>query len=367
VSHVDGSYIMKTADDGSYSLDFDAWGLTGDGTATITLMRMVSSSVTVNEQDMDITSLVYQNIYANLSSKEVLDNPPAVGDTCDDVADPVGSGEYSFGGQVTTDWNDDVNITCILDGAEESYGSIGADGWMTVELNTNETLVASYSLGMADGVLYLTDSCSIDPDCLALSDVGGVVTETIQYTNTGDPMTYYLGLDLWEPPDGSAPTSLPQDYLLDIWIGELTGAPMVDTCDEAMAADPLVAGSYYHGGDFGTEYNNDIDTEGEWTGYDHPGPDSLIPVTLENGQKITATFAFDENDAVLYLIPDCSGTAGVEAAAGADATLNGQSESLSYTNTTGAAETLYLGLDLWENAEAPHVPNDGYSLSIVIQ
>lgn len=360
------SYIVKTEDDGSYTIDFDALGMTSDGFVSISMLRIVAESLDVNGQDIEVTSLVRQDVFAYLTSQEVVNNPPTdLGDTCDDIGDAVSTGEYAFGGEITSSWNDDVNITCILPGAEESFGSIGADAWVKIDLNTNETLVANYSLGRADGVLYLTDSCSTTPDCLSLSDEVGNVPETVIYTNTGDSASFYLGLDLWESPDGSTPTSLPEAYLLDIWIGTISEAPMVDTCDEAIAANPLTTGTYYYSGSF-TGFNNDLDSEGAWTGYEHIGPDSLIPVTIAAGETIEVSFTLEENDAVLYLIDDCSSADG-EASAASDNTLNGQEEAFSYTNTSGAPETLYIGFDLWESSDAPAVDNDGYFAIISIK
>ena len=367
------TYLVKTDDDGSYDIDFDLLGMTSDGFVNISMLRVVAANLEVNGQDIEVTSLVRQDVYAKLTSQEIVDNPPDLGDTCDTIGDAITTGEHAFGGQIDTTWNDDVNITCALgdvnqDGVvdeNDSYGSLGVDAWVAVELDSNETVAATYTLGAADGVLYITDTCSNTPNCLELSDVGGNVPEKIFYTNTGDKATFYIGLDLWEPEDGSAPTSLPEAYLLDMWVGTMTEAPMVDTCDEATAAAPVTTGTYYHTGTF-AGFNNDLDSEGAWTGYAHVGPDSLIPVTLEDGETLEASLTFTQNDAVLYLIPDCSSASG-DVSAAADATLGGQEEAISYTNASGAAETLYIGFDLWEDTDNPHTPGDTYNVVISIK
>ena len=361
----DSTYMVKTDDDGSYTIDFDAMGITSDGFVTISMLRVVANSMEINGQDIEVTSLVRQDVFAKLTSQEIINNPPDLGDTCDDVGDAVSTGEYAFGGEITDAWNADVNITCIVEGAEESYGSVGVDAWVKVDLASNETLIAEYTLGVADGVFYLTNVCSTTPDCLAISDNLGTAPEKIMYTNTGDASTFYLGLDLWEPDDGSAPTSLPEAYLLDMWIGTMSEAPMVDTCDEATAATPLTTGAHYFSGTF-SGFNNDLNSEGAWTGYEHVGPDSLIPVTLADGETIDVSFTLEQNDAVLYLIGDCSSASG-EAAAAADNPLNGQEEAFSYTNASGADETLYIGFDIWEDESTPYIPGDSYSAIIEIK
>ena len=359
VVHNDIGYVTQIDDSGSYTLDFAAWGIVDEGQATVALHRIANSTVTVDEQEVQYTSMSSQFLSTNLTSLEVLDNPIDTADTCDDYSglNSVGSGEHSFGGLVSPDWTDDVNTTC------SEFGSVGVDAWAKIELGANETIIASYRLGQGDAVLYLTQNCG-DEECLAFSDLVAPAVETIQYTNdTGGWSSFALGLDLFE--ENGIETVLPDDYLLDIWIGELAEAPLVDTCAEANGAVSTTTGSHYFGGNFSADFNHDIDTAANsWTAYDSLGPDGLMPVTLAAGETISASLTFVENDAVLYLLPDCAGT---EAADAADDTVNGQAEEISYTNESGGEETLYLGVDMWENADYPHVPNDSYTLSVTIQ
>jgi len=159
------------------------------------------------------------------------------------------------------------------------------------------------------------------------SYIGQTVTLTFQYVGN-DGAALYLdrvgvnaGADVPPPPE----------------------APENDTCEGAIA---LTAGDFSFTGD-ATEANNTYDTAGSegCTGYSAAGNDVVYSVTLYPGDELVATYNTTA-DGSLYLISDCDDSAG-SCLVGADDTLSGGDEVVTFANETDAAMDLYLILDCY--------------------
>ncbi|MEC7987654.1 MAG: hypothetical protein VX278_20975, partial [Myxococcota bacterium] len=367
IHHNDYKYITKTEDDGIYELNFNDWNLSNDGTVSIFLLRMSEAEMLSGEQAIQSINLSTQALYTSLTSQDLVDNPPEWSDSCSTTTHltPITTGYHKFGGQITTAWSNDVDTECTLSNGE-SNGSAGVDAWTKVRLNAGETIFAGYAVGSSNAVLYLSESCSDHDTCLDISDYGGQTKELIQYTNEDNyPKEYFLGMDLGG--ENAAATSLPKDYILDIWIGALSEAPIGDACSTAEVSMPLTTGSHYYKGIFDS-FRNDLDSaNNDWTLYGSSGPDAILPVKIEPGEKIQVNFTLEQNDAVIYLIDNCSDEVGTMVKVASDLTINGNPESYVYWNTSGEAERLYVGLDIYETPQEPHIPNDLYTLSVIIE
>lgn len=80
------------------------------------------------------------------------------------------------------------------------------------------------------------------------------------------------------------------------------------------------------------------------TGFTANGADVVYLVTLPDGGSIDLVYT-SSADASVYLVNDCVSPSDAACVAGADLTFAGEPETLSYVNTSGSAQTLYLILD----------------------
>lgn len=114
-------------------------------------------------------------------------------------------------------------------------------------------------------------------------------------------------------------------------LGTFTGTPIVQTGDTCGGTTDYGKGSL------------------GCTGYSAKANERVYSLTVPNGSSVdvtmTPTGSGDGMDSSLYLLAECGDLWGVNCLAGADDTMLGQAESLTWTNNTGAETTVYIVAD----------------------
>jgi hypothetical protein len=240
-------------------------------------------------------------------------------------------------------YSDDVNGGACL-----GYATAGPDSMVKVEIPAGKRLKASNDLGLP---MYLTADCEDPtPACEASADGAG---SALVWTN---PVAFDAELFLVLDDEGiTAPPSavgVTIDYQDPITLG--------DTCADAAILDPLGTGRLDTFGDL-TPYAEDMDLEKpgpSCTGFGSWGPDGILPVHLEDGETIDVeyTMSFLGADTSMYLLSTCGDTTSTVACS--DTYLGYEyisPEVMTYTNTTGAPEDLWLVLDVF-GTEIAYLP-----------
>lgn len=121
--------------------------------------------------------------------------------------------------------------------------------------------------------------------------------------------------------------------------------PENDTCAGALVIERCTTGAIT--GDL-TPYTNNYDpTSSGCTGFSALGKDEVYKVDLQVGDVLDMSYTQLSADASFYVVTDCSNVLG-SCVAGADDTVTGQAEVISYTAT--AAGTYYIILDCYGTA-----------------
>jgi len=123
--------------------------------------------------------------------------------------------------------------------------------------------------------------------------------------------------------------------------------PENDMCDGAIAIERCTNG-VLTGDSFSATNNYDPSIPGpSCTGYSAAGKDVVYKVTAESGDVLHLDYVQPSADAAFYVVTDCANVSGT-CVAGADATVTGGHEVISYTVT--AAGTYYIILDSYTSA-----------------
>ena len=252
-------------------------------------------------------------------------------------------GTYSYWGRMFG-FGEDIGDQC-------GVGSTGPEGLITVDLPPLTKVAATYTLPYDDAAVWITTDCNVSDSCVVGANVNEAeLPESVQTFNpsTTETVRAYLVLG------GDAAAD--DIFTLDVTIEQLLDPKMADQCLEAQqTTSPLVNGSYYTEE---TAYLNSLDPGVSCTGTQTPGPDAMQKVTLGPGQTITALLQMPGADPAIYLLYNC--TQPDTCAIGADLSV-GPNEELTYTNSSGYQENLYLVVDSKGGALQP------YFLSVVIQ
>jgi hypothetical protein len=343
----DRLYLLE--DDGAYSLDLSELGLTDGEAVDLMLGRWNMVSLTTPEgHDVTFSAQSDQWIFG---SWRALDGRTEIvpADACATVVDltPVPAGSYwgdmlAFGNQI-----DPGLAGCT------GFPAQGAEGVLPVEVPAKGLLGVSYLLPNDDASLYLVEACANPDTCLVGSDAELVGwEETVSWFNDSDEtVSLYVVLDSYYYP---GLPSISDIFLLDVTLDVLGGDVLHDHCADAMLAPAVGAGSY--AGDLGSAVS-DLDPSPFCAG-EAPGGDGMVKVTLDAGQTLTATASMPGSDLVLYALYHC--TVPSSCVVGADDARTGGPETLSYTNTSGVQENLYLVLDSIDLSA-------GYNLEITLQ
>lgn len=113
-------------------------------------------------------------------------------------------------------------------------------------------------------------------------------------------------------------------------LGTLTGSPITRTGDSCNGT---------------TDYGK---SGLSCTGFSAKAQELVYSVTVPNGSSIDVTLTptgDNDQDSSLYLLADCGDLWGVNCLSGADDTMLGQAENLSWTNNTGGETTVYIVAD----------------------
>jgi hypothetical protein len=155
------------------------------------------------------------------------------------------------------------------------------------------------------------------------------------------------------------------NYQLSLSSSQTVTVTSHDTCQATPDFTSVggVGGRYWFTADLSTGFAGDYNpnqaqtcsdrhvTVGANSGVQGPGPDAAYTVLLQNGQSIRAAAESETSDAVLYLVDSCTTVSTCRAAA--DIFGPADTDSLRYTNTTGAPQTLNLILDVFDPTQTP--------------
>lgn len=159
------------------------------------------------------------------------------------------------------------------------------------------------------------------------------------------------------PDDPPADTTAPADEEPPA-AGTVTGDQPFDSCRDARQGGVLVPGNY-------SGSMRGFQTSGlepaclrpyPWTN----GADAFFKVVIPDGATINAWFEAYNRDSQVYLLADCSD--GSTCIVGSDEWPTG-SESFTFTNTSGADQTAYLVLGIYNAATPPQE----YDLTVSIE
>ena len=218
--------------------------------------------------------------------------------------------------------------------------SAGADAMVKVEIPDGQRLFAETS---GTHAIYLMTDCSDARTC-----VDGTAEGPLTFLNdTGRDIEAYVVIDDL--------TGRPPTTITDVTIDIQPPYPLPDTCDEAIAFDPLVMGDELAvWGDLET-YANDLDLSDPGPScapYATWGREAMVPVRLEAGETVEVTMTAPGSDPVLYFLTDCADTS--TSLICADDTIQDEPETLSYTNETGAPIDGYIILDTLSLIDGPY-------------
>ncbi len=172
--------------------------------------------------------------------------------------------------------------------------------------------------------MAVLDQCDEDLGCLIVADSG---------VETSSPLTgdFYFVVDGYA---GAACT-------FTFTINELAPPEPVGFCD---AVDVVtVQNGEVITGDTCDGVNNIASLD--CGSYTENGLEDYYEIVMPAGSTITATVTYDTADGALWLLDGCSEP--FSCLAYADDTLDGDSEVISYTNTSGADMVVYLVVDSW--------------------
>jgi hypothetical protein len=283
--------------------------------------------------------LIVDAYEANESGQHDLTVAHYTAETC------AASAPLAFG---TTEWfttQGKVNDYSPNSGGCTGFAASGPDRVYSILMFAGEQLHVAATSAF-DSSLYLVSNCAdVNGSCLAGSDLGVGGTEVIApvFQQTG---TYYVIVDGFGSASGTG------DLFSEIRSG--------DTCADAYVVP--AGGGIFQGttsgfaADYGATQNS-----GSCTGYTLTGADAVYRIELAPAEEITATLT-STWDGALYLISDCASSA-TSCVAGQD---NGNPETISYTNATGATATYYLVVDSWRPTDTT-VREGNYTLDINFQ
>jgi hypothetical protein len=329
--------LYRLEDDGEHDLDLSDFPLVDDDQLDLAFGRWSTSTVDYDGNDIEVHAISQQMIRGKAVDQSGRTEVVPV-ETCADADLLPAHGTGMYFGEITNFAND-INLGYT---GCTGYPTQGQDGYLRITVDPDAVLLAKYRLLSDDASFYLLDTCGAPQTCL----VGADATlnndwETLSWTNNSpSPADVYLSLDSWGNSTGV--------FELDLVLSETD--VLVNSCTEAIGMPPLTTGFYL--GDI-SAYDNLTDPYGTYCDA-APGADALAPVALLDGETLSANLTM-LGDAVVYLLYNCSISASC-ATSGAGT----NTASLSYTNTAGASETVYLVIDSASTSGS-------YTLDVLIQ
>jgi len=221
--------------------------------------------------------------------------------------------------------------TEIIEGAEHLNFSMAASLYWMTDPNANYTMkVLVDDVEMFDlASVYVGPNWVHEVHDIDLTDyIGQTVTVTFQYVGNDGAAIYLDAVGVNEGVEGPPPPP---------------PAPENDTCDGAIAVDP---GTFSITGDL-TNATNAFVTLGSdgCTGYNADGNDVVYVMTMAP-EAVLDVSVTGSHDGAIYLVTDCMDPANT-CLVGADDTLSGDAEVLTYTNDTGEALVVFFVVDAY--------------------
>lgn len=324
--------IFRLEDDGSQALDFASLGLIGSRTLMFQLARWTRDTVDVNGNLLVVQTTAQSDWvvrYVDVQGR--------------DPIQPVDDCELAFDGEKIDDGTYYGDLAGLGDDSQEAAclqsfdAANGRDGMIRVDVPPRHDLRVVYRQLAGDAAMYVYEGCTpVPPVCVLGEDRDpGQAAEILTTFNVSDthPLEYLLVLDASDPNTGDL-------FFLDVERTPVPEPELVDTCVQALAADPLAPGRYYAGSAVGLANQIDPGFTG-CTNTSMGGPEGLLPVLVPAGSTLEVTVVMDGGDPGIYLLPICNDT--TTCLAGVDTP--GSTEALVHTNTTGAEQQLYLVVD----------------------
>jgi len=220
----------------------------------------------------------------------------------------------------------------------------GGEAFVPVVLESGEAITVQYrNDGDASAYFLLDCAAPTDNDCYLAGDgnlstpVGGA-EDLIFVNTTGAQISGYMVLDCNGTCSG-----------FDLSIDISTPAPLLPSNCTDSDAWPVYGtmGLSMFGTLDGMAGNISLANGNACTGGTTSGIDAILPIELLDGETIDVNYTQIQGDASVYLAGTCVDPEGTCLAA-SDNGADGVQESLSYTNTSGATETLRLYLDCFD-------------------
>lgn len=251
---------------------------------------------------------------------------PAAGDRCDTAA--VLSTTAPLLGQDLANYGDDYSGS-----GTDCFGSTAADATYQVAVPAGQllTLVVTPDTTFDPTVSLSDGSAACDVTCIGGADVGSDgESETVVYKNaTGATQTIFVVIDGYQGSTGTFGLA-----------ATLSTPPADDTC---MTPTALASGTALTAQAFAS-YTNDYSSGMNCSLAS--GPDRAYSVTVPAGQRVSIVATPTVDDIALNLI-DGAANCGTACLAGEDVGFDGEAETLTFTNSTGAAQTYLVVVDVF--------------------
>jgi hypothetical protein len=320
--------VYRLEDDGAFDLGLDDLLLADGERVDLVLERWTGTLVDVSGHDLDVevtSTITLAGTWSTVGTRSELIGFP---DACEDAlgAPFLASGNYTGS---LTGYADDSDPG--PGGCTGPYGAPGPDAVFPLHLLPQDFVEIDYRLVADDAVVYLLSECGEPLSCLVGADATGRSgTESIEWLHDAEVAT-----TVWLVVDSFADATEP--FQLDVTITSLGGAILVPTCVDAITQGPAADGSWH-----GTLAGN-ADVLDPECATPANGGEGMTQVYLEPGQSLTAIAETPAGgNPKLYLLYNCAIAESCTEAADAE---TGTFETLTYTNTTGLSEYLYLVLD----------------------
>lgn len=326
-----GQYLQRLEDDGHTELDLTLFQIAEGDDVSLYLGRWGEATLDLDGNLVNVQVQVNQWLHGTYRAfGQRQDMQAYLYDDCSTAAGAAPLPQGVWFGDLTGYRNDFSPPTAACTGT----ATPGADAVVPIRLQSNEYLQVEYEplANLDDGSVYLmtADLCDGGPgECIVGADAKVTGQESLSFRNDSPfAEDYYLVLD-------SYALQVRDSFYLNIGIEPSLSDPLVSSCAEAIAQGPIDEGSYY--GQMGTFPNLlTCDPGGAENTGSGAGGDGKAEIYLLPGQTVTATIS-GSGDPYMYIVYNCS--------LAASCTGDSGSTSLTYTNDSTVAESVFLVVD----------------------
>lgn len=311
--------LQRLADTGSFDLDLSGAGLTDGDRVELLLGRWTRGEVRQDGRTTVVTIQRNQRIRGVWRSVGVR-QPLTPDDTCDEARDAAGidDGFYEGTFDPPTSALDPGELGCT------GRAAPGVDALVPIDVRAQSELTVRFALPDAEASLYLVTDCDDAGTCLVGTDETG--PEALRWLNDStDLVRVFAVLDSVGDASG--------DFTLDVRRRPVGGDVLVNTCLEAIEQGPIGSGTFE-----GTllDHSNLLPTYTGVCAGDRLGGEGIAAVELAGGQSLTVDATGSTGTPDIHILSNCNIAASCVALG---------SETLTYTNETGFARTVYVVLD----------------------